>query len=301
MISKNIANLYARDNKAALDIAERDILLTYALKFLEEKGWLERMVFKGGTCLRKFYLGKLMRFSLDLDFTDLKRESPDDLILELAELFNSEYHGIRFSVDPKDFYVRDDRLSCGAVIKYAHAFHQSAFDLELSLREPVLLPPTKKSLMKTSYQSYLEFPPPVVSCLDLLELQAEKIRASCQRLRSRDVYDLGLLAGRPFDKGFLRLLVVLKFWHVRGEFHPEKWIERLKSSAYDWDDLRRLVRKGQRIDPKHLIGKCIQTYRFLTSLTSEEQKILSDAKRHRESSLVKRLQEKVQQGPHLRS
>lgn len=294
MISKNIANLYARDSKVALDIAERDILLTYALKLLEEKGWLERMVFKGGTCLRKFYIGKLMRFSLDLDFTDLKRESPDDLILELAELFNSEYRGIRFSVDPKDFYVRDDRLSCGAVIKYVHAFHSSAFDLELSLRELVLLPPVKKSLMKTSYQSYLEFPPPGVSCLDLLELQAEKIRASYQRLRSRDVYDLSLLVGRPFDKGLLRLLVVLKFWHVRGEFHPEKWLERLESNAYDWDDLKRLLRKDQKIDPKALVRKCVQSYRFLTELTDDEEKIRADTKRHHEAKRVKEIEKRLQ-------
>ena len=296
MISRNIANLYARDNKVTLDIAERDILLTYALKLLEEKGWLERMVFKGGTCLRKFYLGKLMRFSLDLDFTDLKRESPDDLILELAELFNSEYHGIRFSVDPKDFYVRDDRLSCGAVIKYAHAFHESAFDLELSLREPVLLPPTKKPLMKTSYQSYLEFPPLVVSCLNLLELHAEKIRASYQRLRSRDIYDLSLLAGHPFDKELLRLLVVLKFWHVRGEFHPEKWLERLESSAYDWDDLKRLLRKDQKIDPKTLVRKCAQCYRFLTELTADEEKIRTDTKRHHETGRVKEIVKELYTG-----
>ena len=187
MISKNIANLYARDSKVALEIAERDILLTYALKLLEEKGWLHRMVFKGGTCLRKFYLGTLMRFSLDLDFTYLKKESPDDLILEIAELFNGEYYGICFSVDPKDFYVREDRLSCGAVVKYSHVFNQSTFDLELSLREPVLLNPVSRPLMKTSYSRYLESRPPVVPCLDLLELQAEKIRASYQRLRSRDV------------------------------------------------------------------------------------------------------------------
>lgn len=296
MISKNIANLYARDNKVVLDIAERDILLTYALKLLEEKGWLERMVFKGGTCLRKFYIGKLMRFSLDLDFTDLKRESPDSLILEIAELFNGEYHGIRFSVDPKDFYVRENRLSCGATIKYSHAFHESTFDLELSLREPVLLPPTKKSLMKISYQSYLEFSPPVVSCLDLLELQAEKIRASYQRLRSRDVYDLGLLAGHPFDKGFLRLLVVLKFWHVRGEFNPEKWIERLESNAYDWDDLKQLLRKDQKIDPKTLVGKCIQSYRFLTSLTNEEEKIRFDSRRHHETGRVREVEKRLALG-----
>ena len=290
MISRNIANLYARDSKVALDIAERDILLTYAVKLLEEKGWLYRMVFKGGTCLRKFYVGKLMRFSLDLDFTYLKNESPDDLILEIAELFNGEYHGIRFSVDPKDFYVREDRLSCGAAIKYSHAFHQSAFDLDLSLREPVLLNPVSKPLMKASYSRYLEFPPPIVPCLDLLELQAEKIRASYQRLRSRDVYDLGFLAGQPFDKELLRLLVILKFWHVRGEFNPEVYLEKLESNAYDWDDLKRLLRKDQKIEPKSLVKKCVQSYRFFTALTDEEKKILSDTKRHHQAKRVKEIE-----------
>lgn len=293
MISRNIANLYARDSKVSLEVAERDILLTYALKLLEEKGWLKRMVFKGGTCLRKFYVGKIMRFSLDLGFTYLGKDNPDDLILEMADLFNGEYYGIRFSVHPKDFYVRDDRLSCGAVIHYAHSFHESGFDIELSLREPILLNPVSRPLMKTSYSRYLEFSPPAVPCLDLLELRAEKIRASYQRLRSRDVYDLAFLAGQPFDKELLRLLVVLKFWHVRGEFGPEAYLEKLESGAYDWDDLKRLLRKDQRVDSKHLIRKCVQSYRFLTSLTSEEKTILSDTKRHRETASVKRIREKI--------
>ena len=293
MISRNIANLYARDSKVTLDIAERDILLTYALRLLEEKGWLHRMVFKGGTCLRKFYVGKLMRFSLDLDFTYLKNESPDDLILEIAELFNGEYHGIRFSVDPKDFYVREDRLSCGAAIQYSHAFHQSAFDLDLSLREPVLLNPVSKPLMKASYSRYLEFPPPDVPCLDLLELQAEKIRASYQRLRSRDVFDLGFLTGQPFDKGLLRLLVILKFWYVRGEFNPEAYLKKLESNAYDWDDLKRLLRKDQKIEPKGLVKQCVQSYRFFTALTDEEKKILSDTKRHHQAKRVKEIERRL--------
>jgi predicted nucleotidyltransferase component of viral defense system len=165
MISKNIANLYARDSKVALDIAERDILLTYALKLLEEKGWFDQIVFKGGTCLRKFYVGKIVRFSLDLDFTYLGKDNPDDLILELADLFNREYYGIRFSVNPKDFYVRNDRLSCGAVIHYAHSFHQASFDVDLSLREPILLNTVSMPLMKASYSRYLEFPPPAMSMI----------------------------------------------------------------------------------------------------------------------------------------
>jgi hypothetical protein len=129
--------------------------------------------------------------------------------------------------------------------------------------------------------------------LDLLELQSEKIRASYQRLRSRDVYDLAFLAEQPFDRDLLRLLVVLKFWHVRGEFDPERYLERLESAAYDWDDLRRLLRKDQKFDPKTLIQKCVRSYRFLVALTQEERKILLDAKRHRETALVERIREKL--------
>ncbi len=290
MISRNIANLYARDGKVSLDVAERDILLTYALRILEERGRLDAMVFKGGTCLRKFYIGKLMRFSLDLDFTYLKKGSPDDLIIEIAELFNGEYYGIKFSVDPKNFYVRNDGLSCGASIQYSHSFHQSTFDFDLSLREPVLLPASKRPLMKASYQQHLEFSPPTVPCLDLLEIQAEKIRASYQRMRSRDVYDLGLLAEQPFNKGLLQLLVILKFWHVRGEFKPAEWIGRFESGVYDWDDLRRLLRKDQKIDPKNLVRKCVQSYRFIAELTNEEEKLLSDVKRHQMAARVKEIE-----------
>jgi hypothetical protein len=87
--------------------------------------------------------------------------------------------------------------------------------------------------------------------------------------------------------------VILKFWHVRGEFNPETYFERLESGAYDWDDLKRLLRKDQKIDPKTLVRKCVQRYRFLTELTGEEEKILSDTKRHHETALVKRIREKI--------
>ncbi len=151
----------------------------------------------------------------------------------------------------------------------------------------------KKPLIKTSYQKYLEFSPPVVSCLDLLELHAEKVRASYQRLRSRDIYDLGLLTSQPFDKEFLRLLVVLKFWHVRGEFNPKAYLEKLESRAYDWDDLKRLLRKDQKIDPKSLVKKCVQNYHFLGALSAEEEKILFDLKRHREAKRIHEIEKSL--------
>jgi predicted nucleotidyltransferase component of viral defense system len=52
-------------------IAEKEIVLTYLLQLLAERGILDRLAFKGGTCIRKMIMGSQGRFSTDLDFTGL--------------------------------------------------------------------------------------------------------------------------------------------------------------------------------------------------------------------------------------
>ena len=49
---------------AIIDVAQ-DLLLRH----LTDIGLAEKLVFKGGTSLRKFYAGNAGRFSLDLDFS----------------------------------------------------------------------------------------------------------------------------------------------------------------------------------------------------------------------------------------
>jgi hypothetical protein len=51
------------------DAAIIDIAQDLLLRHLHEAGILKRLVFKGGTALRKFYAGNDGRFSLDLDFS----------------------------------------------------------------------------------------------------------------------------------------------------------------------------------------------------------------------------------------
>lgn len=70
MIADKFVDLYAR-NSGLRDklIAERDIVLTYALRALVDTGMMNHLVFKGGTCLRKLVFGSAGRFSEDLDFT----------------------------------------------------------------------------------------------------------------------------------------------------------------------------------------------------------------------------------------
>ena len=50
-------------------IAENEIVLTYLLQLMAERGILDKLAFKGGTCLRKMFIGSGGRFSTDLDFT----------------------------------------------------------------------------------------------------------------------------------------------------------------------------------------------------------------------------------------
>ena len=58
---------------AIIDIAQ-DLLLHH----LHEMGILTRLIFKGGTALRKLYAGNAGRFSLDLDFSTAEIGEPEN-------------------------------------------------------------------------------------------------------------------------------------------------------------------------------------------------------------------------------
>lgn len=108
MLQQKFVDLFARGSDVALPVAERDVVLTYVLRVLADAGLLEQLVFKGGTCVRKVFLGRAGRFSEDLDFTAPKIPDPEDLILTIAEVFDGQtYHDIAFSVNTEDFYVRE--------------------------------------------------------------------------------------------------------------------------------------------------------------------------------------------------
>src|ERR1700684_4444272 len=78
-------------------IAEKEVVLTFLLQLLSERGVLDRLAFKGGTCLRKMFLGTQGRFSTDLDFTGIEEHNHEDVILEMMDAFEQPFHGIQFS------------------------------------------------------------------------------------------------------------------------------------------------------------------------------------------------------------
>jgi len=289
MIERKFVDLYAQNAQGGLTVAERDVILTYALKILSDKRLLNKMIFKGGTCLRKNYFGKTTRFSLDLDFTNLDKRKPDDIILEVASIFNKTYFGIRFKIETKDFYVSEDGFSCGATINYAHSWNEASFNFELSLREGPVLSTDKLPILPQSYLKHLEFEPPVINCFSLEELLAEKVRAAYQRIRASDVYDLVFISKKPFDRDLLRSLVVIKCWNVRDPFDPDLFLSKISTGKYNWSDLENLLRRGEKLKPDKLIKQCLQSYRFLKNLTTDEKLLIQDARKHKQAALKKRL------------
>lgn len=231
-----------------LQVAEKEIVLTYLLQLLAEKGFLKEVAFKGGTCMRKTWFGAKGRFSTDLDFTSVAPgKSADDAVLQLAGLMSAPFHAIQFDIDlgDKGWYEAGDGLSWGSEPHYRHAWGEGTIKLQVSNREVPTLAPDARPQLDVSYFKLLPFRPSTIPCLRIEEILAEKIRATYQRDKPRDLWDLDQFASRPLPEALIRKLAVLKLWQARTAFAPERWFAKLEQAIrWNWDDLRQLVRGG---------------------------------------------------------
>lgn len=288
LIEKHVSH-YAQASRVDSLTAERDVVLTYVLKVLAENQnpLLPHLALKGGTCLKKVYFGKTGRFSMDLDFTSVDIR-PNKFKSELRLLLDQhEHHGISFAIEEE--WSRDN--SYGAVLEYSHAWNSGKFQIEVSFREYPVLSVVELALLDEVYFRYCEFGPFKVPCLHKEEILAEKIRASFQRIRSRDLYDLYLFAtrARSYDASKVRTLAVLKCWNSRDPFEPSRLLGRISEERYDWSDLQRLVRHNVLPSEKTLILTVLKHYAYLKDLDGDLQRIVADSRAHKELLLVKKL------------
>lgn len=267
-----------------LEIVEKEVVLTYFLQLLSERGFLADMAFKGGTCIRKTWLGSNGRFSTDVDFTATRQEkSADDYVLQLAEITSQPFHGIQFEIDMGDrgWYEADDGVSWGVLPNYRHALSNGVLKLQVSNRETPTLLSDSRPQLEISYFKLLPFKPADLSCLRIEEILAEKIRATYQRNKPRDIWDLDQFAGRPFYEPLIRKLMITKLWQVRDSFSSERWNAKLEEArAWDWDDLRQLVRGGVS-DPKQMLKRCARRFAFLADMNADESELAVDSHQRR--------------------
>jgi len=278
MIEKRLVQWYASDAGVDLDVAERDIVLTYVLRILFDAGLFNYLAFKGGTAIRKLYLGKTGRFSLDLDFSAVGDTTPDALVLKLVGLLHNQTHqGLTFTVPSPDYYVTEDGRGCGAEVTYDHAWATAGrFGVQVSFRAPPLLPVRRTPLRRARYFDWMDVEPPDVPALDLHEVIGEKVRAAAQRTRVRDLYDLYQFAHQPYDRDLVRQIAIIKCWETRYALDPAAFLDGLPDGNYDWADLNRLVRPNDLVAPDDIVREVQQSYAFLCEMTEGETRLVAD-------------------------
>jgi len=261
-------------------IAEKEAVLTFLLQLLSERGILDKLAFKGGTCLRKMFVGSQGRFSTDLDFTGLEEHDHEDIILEMMQAFEPPFHGIQFAIPDGSYYETQDGLSWGVNPTYTHDWNTSGVSevkLQVSRRETPTLPTERRAQIEQSYFKLLPFTRAEIVCLALPEILAEKIRACYQRNKARDIYDLGMFALRPLDQARIRRLVVLKLWQAGDTFDPARLIQKFRDGRdFDWDDLRQLLNRAPVIDRDRITADCVRGFGFLANLTEDELTLSRD-------------------------
>jgi len=288
MIEKRLIQWYAANSGVDLDIAEREVVLTYVMKVLSDAGILSHLAFKGGTAIRKIFLGNQGRFSLDLDFTMVSDLGPEEFVLEIVSaLLSQEQYGITFAIRSEDYYANPD--SCGVIVAYQHEWTTTGnFSIQVSFRAKPILPVQPAGFIKERYFQWLGMDPPLVPTLDLHEIIGEKIRATAQRSRIRDLYDLYQFSSLRFDRSMVRRIAILKCWETNFSLDPIAFLHALAEKKYDWADLERLVRQKHILTPEAIFKKLQQDYHFLVEMDADEAVLSSDTYR-RERGIYQRV------------
>jgi len=268
------------------DAAIIDVAQDLLLRHLHEIGILERLVFKGGTALRKLYAGNAGRFSLDLDFSvESLEESADDVLVELIDqIENLSIEPFRYSV-----YERRGKWFLG----FSHPYDSVTGTLrsKLDISPPPWIPPIEKEWIPMPiHETYGNPKLPKLLTMRLEENIAEKIARLNRVTPARDLYDLRWIGINTnilssLDISLIRKLAVLKIWcdafgvnagntfwkpgHEAFAFDPEYWLRDRSNEDIDIDDIGTLAVP---VPTVHELSEALSTqYRFLAELTKDEE------------------------------
>lgn len=205
-----------------LPIAEKDYFLAKTIKLIYESPLKNNLIFKGGTALHHCYLSQ-KRFSEDLDFTSLESGiSKEEVvtILESTGIFQVK------KIFTSEYTLKVERLQYQGLLG-----QPGNIKLEIDHYQNVVLPGVKKN-----YKNVWKVDStPLV--MDKREICAEKIRATAQRARYRDFYDLYFLIEK-LKVNFKDSIALLENKEVRSPIISENmsknWLIAKKQMSRDF-------------------------------------------------------------------
>lgn len=191
--------------KYPLAIAEKDYLLAIVSKIVYDSPLRDKLVFKGGTALHHCYLNQ-MRFSEDLDFTSLDKNITIDDVKRVLEPY--EFLSIKKEYT-SNATIKIERLSYNGPLN-----QPNSLKLEIDFLQNVVLP-AKELEYKNVWRVDTK-----VNVMDIREIVAEKIRATSDRARYRDFYDLFQII-KNFKLDFDEIVELIKQKEVRKTISKE--------------------------------------------------------------------------------
>lgn len=231
MITLDELKVIADERHFNIVLLEKDYLLTLLLYHIKD---IEGLHFKGGTALNKIYLGH-QRLSEDLDFSlSIGTKNAEKQIRNRLEgtFFKKITHDNRY-----DKFIR-------LVVHYRLFHDDGTIYIDLNENENAIIKPDTAKMLHF-YKGHI--PKFKISCLDASEMTAEKIRATCQRYKPRDYYDLYYIIKKklPID---LRL-VSEKFKEYDTDFDVSLIFKNTNKIFREWnDDLFNLTKSELEFD-----------------------------------------------------
>lgn len=221
----------------------KDYVITVLLENISERPYSEKLVFKGGTCLKKIYFEET-RFSVDIDFTCLEDDVPGEMVSDLKrELEDENVRNITFD-KIREVGRWEDSVSYKVKYKDLNE-HPNSVKIDMSHREVPILEPEIRDILNPDYDQIPDFG---LYVFPLKEILAEKFRAVFTRNVARDVFDVWFLLKKGVE---IDLRLVEKKMEIYDdiEFKKDDFIDKIEEKRDDWKrDLRMLVPESPSFD-----------------------------------------------------
>lgn len=246
ILQKEIANIAAQKGVVKSTI-DKDWALGHFIDAIFSIPELkQKLIFKGGTCLKKCYIPDY-RFSEDLDFTSidksfiLTRKHLDNI----SSLLKQRVEMPRYFESLKELRYEDKLTGYEAKIKFWGSDHQrnepppppdrwlTKVKIEIILFELILFPVSKRDVVH-SYSDKLTENALQVPCYSIEEVLAEKMRSLIQRSYTapRDFYDIWYLS-KHFPELDYKLIADAFHKKLAYKGHSFSAVEQLINSEND--------------------------------------------------------------------
>lgn len=200
-----------------LAIAEKDYLLVIVSKIIYDSSLRDKLVFKGGTALHHCYLNQ-MRFSEDLDFTSLDKNITIDDVKKVLEQY--EFLSVKKEYT-SNATIKIERLTYDGPLG-----QPNSLKLEIDFLQNVVLS-TKDLEYKNVWRVDTK-----VNAMNIKEIVAEKIRATSDRARYRDFYDLFQII-KNFKLDFNEIISLIKQKEIRKTISKDSILANWKVARQD--------------------------------------------------------------------